>query len=79
MARKEIVQCDICGVVYNGFEQRHWSDCIRSISLSFKNHPAIQRMAFDGDCCPNCAMGLEKVIKNFISDHKPPATDQKEG
>jgi hypothetical protein len=67
MTVKVISRCDICGVVHNELtEKHHWSDCIRRVVFSLKDHPAIQHMVFEGDCCSDCAKGLENAVNEFI-------------
>lgn len=58
----EITECDICGRKQASNKEHHWSDCIEKIVISFKNHPGVQSIPFEGECCTSCAKALEETI-----------------
>ena len=73
MSQRTVKTCDVCGIEHDSKnEKRHWSDTIARISLSFKNHPALQSVAFEGDICSSCALELKNVIIDYLGKKKTP-------
>lgn len=71
MSEEILTACDICGVKHsNKDNKRHWSDCIKKIELSFKDHPGIQTIPFSGDCCTDCARKISTKITEEIDEIK---------
>ena len=67
MSTELISKCDACGKEYSD-KSEHLAECVRHVTLSFKGHPAVQFIPFDGDLCETCARELSKLITNFINE-----------